>query len=206
MANILESKKHHFLYRTTNLINGRYYIGMHSTNLLEDNYVGSGRRLWYEIRKYGRQNFKFEILEFFESREKLALKEKELVTLQEIAKEKCMNLKVGGLGGFPPNAKDAFREKLKDPEYRKEFIRKTGSSETLKKLHREGKVKYNTFTGRKHKLESIQKMKETKKGQGKGETNSQFGTFWITDGKVNKKTNSEIPQGWYKGRVLKNNQ
>jgi group I intron endonuclease len=205
MANILEGKKHHFLYRTTNLINGRYYIGMHSTNLLEDNYVGSGRRLWHEIRKYGRQNFRFEILEFFNSREELALKEKEVVSLQEIAKEKCMNLKVGGLGGFPPNAKDAFREKLKDPEYRKEFLRKTGSSETLKKLHREGKVKYDTFTGKKHKPESIQKMKDTKKGQGKGEANSQFGTFWITDGKTNKKTNFEIPEGWYKGRVLKNN-
>lgn len=204
MANNLESKKYHFLYKTTNLINSRYYIGMHSTNKLNDSYIGSGRRLWYELRKYGRQNFKFEILEFFNSKEELALREKEVVSLQEIAKEKCMNLKVGGLGGFPPNAKDAFREKLKDPEYRKEFIRKTGSSETLKKLHREGKVKYDTFTGRKHKPESIQKMKETKKGQGKGSTNSQFGTFWITDGKVNKKTNSEIPERWYKGRVLKN--
>ena len=205
MANNLESKKYHFLYRTTNLINSRYYIGMHSTNRLNDNYIGSGRRLWYELRKYGRQNFKFEILEFFNSKEELALREKEVVSLQEIAKEKCMNLKVGGLGGFPPNAKDAFREKLKDPEYRKEFLRKTNSSETLKKLHREGKVKYDTFTGKKHKPESIQKMKDTKKGQGKGETNSQFGTFWITDGKTNKKTNSEIPEGWYKGRVLKNN-
>ena len=204
MANNLESKKYHFLYRTTNLINSRYYIGMHSTNKLNDSYIGSGRRLWYELRKYGRQNFKFEILEFFSSKEELALREKEVVSLQEIAKEKCMNLKVGGLGGFPPNAKDAFREKLKDPEYRKEFVRKVGSSETLKKLHREGKVKYDTFTGRKHKPESIQKMKETKKGQGKGNTNSQFGTFWITDGKINKKTNSEIPEGWYKGRVLKN--
>ena len=204
MANNLESKKYHFLYGTTNLINSRYYIGMHSTNKLKDSYIGSGRRLWYELRKYGRQNFKFEILEFFSSKEELALREKEVVSLQEIAKEKCMNLKVGGLGGFPPNAKDAFREKLKDPEYRKEFVRKVGSSETLKKLHREGKVKYDTFTGRKHKPESIQKMKETKKGQGKGNTNSQFGTFWITDGKINKKTNSEIPEGWYKGRVLKN--
>ena len=198
-------KKYHYIYKTTNVLSGRYYVGMHSTNDLNDGYIGSGTYLKRSINKYGVDSHKFEILEFFESREELALREKELVTLQEIAKEQCMNLKVGGLGGFPPNAKDAFREKLKDPEYRKEFLRKTGSSETLKKLHREGKIKYDTFTGKKHKPESIQKMKDTKKGQGKGETNSQFGTFWITDGKTNKKTNSEIPEGWYKGRVLKNN-
>ena len=201
MANILEGKKHHFLYRTTNLINGRYYIGMHSTNLLEDNYVGSGRRLWYEIRKYGRQNFKFEILEFFDSREKLALREKELVTLQEIAKEKCINLKAGGVGGFPPNAKDAFREKLKDLEFKQKYSEKC-RERNLKQYEqgtRKRGFKYD-WTGKRHKPETIQRQKEVKKGHGKGETNSQFGTFWITDGTKNKKTKSEIPEGWYRGR------
>jgi len=37
----------------------------------------------------------------------------------------------------------------------------------------------------------------------KGKRNSQFGSFWITDGKVNKKWRSElgcIPSGFFKGR------
>ena len=205
MANFLEEKKYHILYKTVNLLTGRYYIGMHSTNNLEDGYVGSGRRLWYEMRKYGRENFKFEILEFFNSREELALREKELVSLQEVTKEQCMNLKVGGIGGFPPNAKDAFREKLKNPEYRKEFARKSRSSETLKRLHQEGRIKYDTFTGKKHKPETIQKMKDIKKGYGVGERNSQYGTYWITNGIENRKIKASdiIPEGWSKGRTFK---
>ena len=195
-------KKYHYIYKTTNILSGRYYVGMHSTNDLNDGYIGSGTYLKRSINKYGIKNHKFEILEFFDSREKLALKEKELVTLQEIAKEKCMNLKVGGLGGFPPNAKDAFREKLKDPEYRKEFIKKTGASETLKKLHREGRVKYDTFRGKKHTEETKKKIGLANSIRQSGQKNSQFGTFWITNGKINKKTKFEIPKGWYRGRAF----
>lgn len=38
-----------------------------------------------------------------------------------------------------------------------------------------------------------------------GEHNSQFGSFWITDGVMNKKWKEEygmIPDGWYRGRVI----
>lgn len=196
-------KKYHYLYKTTNILSGRYYLGMHSTDDLNDGYIGSGTYLKRSINKYGAANHKFEILEFFNSREELARKEEELVTLKEIAKENCMNLKVGGIGGFPPNAKPAFREKLKDPEYKKEFARKSKSAETLKRLHKEGKIKYDTFRGKKHKPETIQKMKEVKKGYGVGEKNSQYGTMWITNGIENKKIKSldQIPQGWSKGRA-----
>ena len=49
--------KYHFLYKTTNLINNKYYYGMHSTYKLDDGYLGSGKRLRYSIRKYGKENF-----------------------------------------------------------------------------------------------------------------------------------------------------
>lgn len=196
-------KKYHYIYKTTNLLSGRYYVGMHSTDNLEDGYMGSGKRLKASIKKYGVENHKFEILEFFNSREELALREGELVTMKEVANKECMNLKVGGVGGFPPSAKKMFKERMKDFDFKKAFGNKC--SERNKKLYEDGTFKKGPFfnwTGKKHKPESIQKIKEAKKGQGKGETNSQFGTFWITDGKINRKTNSEIPEGWYKGRVL----
>jgi len=47
--------KYHFLYKTTNLINNKYYYGMHSTYKLDDGYLGSGNRLRYSIRKYGKE-------------------------------------------------------------------------------------------------------------------------------------------------------
>ena len=100
MANINKAKKYHFIYKTTNLLNGKYYVGMHSTSNLKDGYLGSGKRLRYSIRKYGESNFKLEILEFLSTREELVRREKELVNEDLIKDFSCMNLKLGGSGGF----------------------------------------------------------------------------------------------------------
>lgn len=201
MANSNELKKYHFIYKTTSLIDGRYYIGMHSTNNLTDGYLGSGTQLMRAIRKYGKENFVMEILEYLPTKELLSQREKEIVTMQEVTDKKCMNLKIGGIGGFPPTAKQRFLERMKEVDFKKMFSQK--ASERMVEQYKNGKRVSNppNWTGKKHKPESIEKIKESKKGWGKGETNSQFGTFWITDGKVNRKTKSEIPKGWYRGRV-----
>ena len=201
MANSNELKKYHFIYKTTSLIDGRYYIGMHSTNNLKDGYLGSGTQLMRAIRKYGKENFVIEILEYLPTKELLSQREKEIVTMQEVTDKKCMNLKIGGIGGFPPTAKQRFLERMKEVDFKKMFSQK--ASERMVEQYKNGKRVSNppNWTGRKHKPETLEKMKDVKKDWGKGETNSQFGTFWITDGKVNKKTKSEIPKGWYRGRV-----
>ena len=198
-------KKYHYIYKTTNLLSGRYYVGMHSTDDLNDGYVGSGKRLKASIKKHGIENHQFEILEFVDSREELAAREGQLVTMKEVLSKDCMNLKVGGIGGFPLSAKRLFKEKMKDFDFKSAFSAKC--SESMKRQYKEGTRKPTppNWTGRKHKLESIEKIKEAKKGKTLGENNSQFGSFWITDGEKNKKTKSEIPEGWYRGRVLKNN-
>jgi len=62
-------KKYHFVYVTINLVDGKKYIGDHSTNKLEDGYLGSGIRISNAIKKYGKENFKRKILEFFDNKE-----------------------------------------------------------------------------------------------------------------------------------------
>ena len=61
-------KKYHFIYKTTNLLSGKYYIGMHSTDDLNDGYLGSGTLLRRSLNKYGKENHSIEILEFLNSR------------------------------------------------------------------------------------------------------------------------------------------
>jgi predicted DNA-binding transcriptional regulator len=59
-----------FVYITTNQINGKQYVGDHSTNDLEkDNYVGSGIYILHALNEYGKENFKREILEHFNTKE-----------------------------------------------------------------------------------------------------------------------------------------
>jgi hypothetical protein len=224
MANILKNKKYHYLYKTTNLINGKYYYGMHSTNKMEDGYLGSGKYLWYAIKKYGIENFKLEILEFFDTREALVEAEKILVTELQVKDSNCMNLKPGGKGGLMDekhrekwiNArytthKESFKQRAielrkrqidqfeNDPEYRQlriEQLRRSALS----------RIKDGTFgfKNKKHTPETIEKMKQHKGKQVK-EKNSQFGTKWITNEKENKKIKNtdQIPEGWRAGRKIK---
>src|ERR1039458_6599499 len=89
----------HILYRTTNILNNRFYVGMHSTKNLDDGYLGSGKRIKRELRKYGRENFKKEILEVLPSRRALEEREAQIVNRELLTNPLCLNLKNGGEGG-----------------------------------------------------------------------------------------------------------
>lgn len=103
-----------YLYQTTNLVNGNYYVGMH-VGELKDTYLGSGKLLKQAIHKYGKDNFKKEILVVCETIEELRRWEKRVVGLR-IEDPKCYNLAPGGQGGdlikhFDENEKRVIREK-----------------------------------------------------------------------------------------------
>jgi len=89
-------KKHHYVYRTINLLNGMEYIGVHSTNNLADDYIGSGTYLRHAIRKHGRDKFKKEIIRKFKSRDEALSYEAYLVDEAYIGQINVYNLVLGG--------------------------------------------------------------------------------------------------------------
>jgi len=92
--------KRFIIYRTTNKIDGKFYIGQHVTKNLEDGYLGSGKRIGYAIKKYGPENFIREILFDFDTLEEMNEKEKELVTEDLIKDPMCYNINTGGNGSW----------------------------------------------------------------------------------------------------------
>lgn len=89
-------KKYYYFYKIVNLINGHYYYGIHSTNNLDDNYMGSGTRLHKAYDKYGVQNFKKDIIKFFDNWDDLCNYEKSIVTEDLVKDYNCYNMVLGG--------------------------------------------------------------------------------------------------------------
>ncbi|QPI13799.1 homing endonuclease [Serratia phage 4S] len=88
----------HVLYKTTNIKNGKIYIGIHSTNDLDDGYLGSGNAIRNAISKYGKEAFKKEILCECPTRED-AFKLESLIVNDEFIKDPMnYNMRPGGIG------------------------------------------------------------------------------------------------------------
>lgn len=90
---------HHIIYQTTNLVNNKIYIGVHSTNDLDDGYMGSGHLIKRAIEKHGINNFSREILYMFDTPAQAYSKEKEIVNESFITNSNTYNMCVGGRGG-----------------------------------------------------------------------------------------------------------
>ena len=91
------SYKYHYFYRIINKNTNQYYFGIHSTNNLNDNYMGSGTFLKKEYREHGKENFIKEILKFFDDRKTLLEYEKKIVNEDILSDPLCLNIAKGGV-------------------------------------------------------------------------------------------------------------
>lgn len=90
------NKKYHYFYQIVNNINQHFYYGIHSTDNLNDGYMGSGVRLHRAYKKYGIENFSKEILKFFDTRKNAADYEAEIVNESLMKDNNCYNISHGG--------------------------------------------------------------------------------------------------------------
>jgi len=91
---------HYTIYKITNKVNNKIYIGKHQTKDLDDGYMGSGKRLKDAIKHYGIDNFQKEILFQFDNEFDMNAKEAELVTESFVNEDSNYNMCPGGNGGF----------------------------------------------------------------------------------------------------------
>lgn len=91
---------YHFIYKIVCTVTGKYYIGRHSTDDLNDGYLGSGVSLAKSKKKYGDTVHSLEILEFHQNLETLKIREAEIVNEDLLLDPNCMNLCLGGGDGW----------------------------------------------------------------------------------------------------------
>jgi hypothetical protein len=94
------SKQYFYLYKITNLLTNKIYIGCHQTNNIDDNYMGSGLYIKRAYKLHGMQNFKKEILEFFNTAKEMFQAEAKIVNEEFVKNENTYNLSCGGKGGY----------------------------------------------------------------------------------------------------------
>lgn len=91
--------KFYYIYKITNTINGKCYIGIHAANNLKNRYMGSGTNLRHAIKKYGRDVFTKEILQVFETYDDALAEERRIVDTIFVNDPMTYNIELGGLGG-----------------------------------------------------------------------------------------------------------
>jgi group I intron endonuclease len=180
---------YHIVYKTTNTVNGKYYIGLHSTVNIEDDYLGCGHWRGRKIcdinlspilnafKKYGDDSFIKEILFIFETREEALTKEHELVN---IADKMCYNARAGGGSNY--NYTDQAKQKMSESakERSKRILTQTNilieyskwkTGKTYTEIYGEEKGKEvslkssRSLTGRKLSDTHKRKMSENRKGK-----------------------------------------
>jgi hypothetical protein len=191
-------KKFNFVYITTNLINGKQYVGDHSTNNLHDNYKGSGRPYFSNAKKkYGNKNFKREILEFFPTKqEAFDAQEKYIIEYNTLTPNGYNISPKGGHG-----TKGCFNDETKE----KISIKQKGITKLsyfIKKFGELGIEKYKEYINRKR----IERLGTTTKRKGKGHKQELIEKYGEKEGLekyeqfISKQSNSH--KGKYIGRKL----
>lgn len=179
---------YHYFYKITNNINNHFYYGVHSTNNLDDGYMGSGHRLCIAYKKYGIKNFTKEILKFFNTEEEAYKYEAQIVNENLTSSNECYNISLGGKTPLPSN-KICVKYKNTETYF---MINK---DEYDKNIHD------TTWTNRSHTQEQRIKIRKTMTPK-----NSNNPKVWISkNGKIKylkrELLEEYLKNGWELGRI-----
>jgi|13_taG_2_1085334.scaffolds.fasta_scaffold00541_3 group I intron endonuclease len=138
-----------YIYKTTNNVNGKMYIGMRKFYKIEDRYFGSGKLIKEAIKKYGIENFKKEIIEECETFEQMCKSEvKWIKYFDAVNNPLYYNIAYGGFGGCSKSTKEYWKQFSKEERI---VMRKWGRVSSVSGEN-------NPMYGRKHSEETKKRI------------------------------------------------
>ena len=150
----------YIVYKTTNLVNGKFYIGKHKQSTKDfDGYLGSGNIIKSAIKKYGKDAFVRETLATFTC-EKECYKFEKKVLAEHWTSNYCYNLESGGRGGKSVSEQSKKRMSLS-------ALKRGSNGPHTDETKRKMSENHNSpgMTGRKHSKETKRKMREKAMGR-----------------------------------------
>lgn len=135
--------KYYTIYKITNKLNGRFYIGKHITEDLNDDYMGSGKLIKKAIEKYGIENFEKEVIRIYDNEHDMNIAESLLIDLND---KKIYNLQPGGKGSWS-------------------YINENNLSNTIE-IKKKKSIKMKKYWDEEKRKDKSEKMKEYNKVHG----------------------------------------
>lgn len=220
-----------FIYLTTNLVNGKIYVGRHEFNRENKKYLGSGYKFRIALNKYGRENFKRKILRICYSEHELTIWEYIYIKKYHSQDRNIgYNIASGNVNTSEYNPAKlpevrkkmsvAAKKRLSNPENHN-LWGKHFSEESRRKMsenHADVSGKNNPMYGKHHTEETRRKMSESGKkkifteehkkhlSEGQRRRLSRGKRFWINNGIIEKYDvfiNDELPEGFVIGKIKK---
>lgn len=170
-----------FIYITTNLVNGKRYLGLKCFNEKWKDYLGSGIILKQAVDKYGPENFSRNIIDIAYSKEELKQKEYEYsVFFDVVESDDWYNIVYGGGATLGYHFTDEQREKisksLQGREMSEEARKKMSESKKGVPFTDEHKRNLSkSQIGRVFSDETRKKMSDIKIGKYTGSSNPNYG-------------------------------
>lgn len=201
--------KNYTIYKITNLVNNKIYVGRHCTDNIDDGYMGSSFLLNCAIKKYGVDKFKKEILYNFDNEHQMNEMEASIVDEEFLSRSDVYNVSPGGTGHWSRNASIkggkigglvAFEKKIGC--YSKEARNKAIQTQIKNKIGLFNPEK-KWHLGNIHSLKARKKISISQTGN----RNSQFGSRWMNKGSEVIKVHSSdievrLSLGWIFGRKI----
>lgn len=173
-----------YIYLTTNIVNGKIYVGQHKASVFDSKYKGSGVHLRNAVAKYGKESFIVEMIDTAENKEELS--EKEIRWISKLDSRNAdigYNLSKGGVGH--PMSGDS-RKRMSEARKRycatEEAKRKLSALRLGKKMPEEAKKKISKANkGRIKSEEERRKLSKALKGNRAGFCSPDYVHKEVTD-------------------------